>query len=247
MIAHYIKIRSLSYVLMHKAKLKDYVDKFPVLIFDMDGVIIDSVMTKVDCIRWALDCSSKRLLDCFTKDFLRDFGKTRAHHFQNFFDNYYNGAAQFEDFYKHYVGRYEKMLQQEYFAINACKYAKNTLFYVKSSGKLVFLLTGAKPDDARKILGNNSLVGIFSKLIGAPITKPCGIDHIMCSFNVNKDEILFIGDSAHDMSSAHCKEITFLYVEKYAVSSKKTILGKSNGKLACANSLDLESLVEIYH
>ena len=192
------------------------------IIFDFDGVILESVEVK----GWA-------------------FGKL----FQKFpnhieqivaFHNANGGVSRFEKIryiYKNILNEElnEKQLQKlskkfeklVFKRILECDFVPGTLNFLKANyQKIPFFVVSATPhQEIKKIVRTRDINKYFKGVFGSPTTKDVWIEHILSKWKLNKETVIFIGDSVNDLRAAKKKKIFF--IGRILNMENNTFLGKS--------------------
>lgn len=185
--------------------------KYKALIFDFDGVILDSVNVKTEAFA----------------EMYRPFGteveqKVVAHHLEH------GGVSRYEKFkiyHKEFLGETidEAKVQEmaEHFSslvfekVVASPFIKGALEFLKEQHDkfLFFVATGTPKIEIDRIVPARDLSKYFHTLYGSPTKKPEIINTILDLHNLNANEVLFIGDAMTDYKAAHECHLDFVGVE----------------------------------
>ena len=76
-----------------------------------------------------------------------------------------------------------------------------------------FVCTGTHKDEILKILKIKNLIKFFKDVYGSPTSKENIISKILKKYNLNKSDVLFIGDAMTDYNAAKLSEIKFICIE----------------------------------
>lgn len=209
--------------MLNQEELERFLTFFEAIIFDLDGVILDSVQLKVDCMREALSNFDGKVVELYLADFIKEFGQSRLFHFKNFYHCYLNFQDGFDEFYNKYAKLYADILESRYAEVRICEYADSLILLLSKIGLKLFVATGTSTKEAVDVLGIKKLKDYFVGIFGSPNEKDKIIKNILCEHGFSIKKTLMIGDSMHDRDSAFKNQIPFLYVERYSVTNKLNI------------------------
>ena len=185
------------------------------IVFDFDGVILDSVNVKTNA---------------FAKMF-EDYGdaikaKVVAHHLAN------GGISRFEKF-KHYYKEFlgielsEEQLKQlgEKFSelvyrevVNAPAIPGAVEFLEKQKLHTAnYVASGTPEEEIIKIIEEKKLAKYFKKVYGSPKTKKEIIEEILNENNYERSDLVFIGDALTDYNAARNAGVNFIGIKSNAI------------------------------
>jgi phosphoglycolate phosphatase-like HAD superfamily hydrolase len=221
--------------------LTAFLNQFSIIIFDLDGVILDSARLKVNCMRQALTDFDSGVVEAFLNCFTQEFGQSRQHHFKNFYFNFLKENQGFESFYDAYEPRYAHILNQHYTDVDLCAYA-STLIPGLNHKKL-FIATGTVTEEAEEVLTKKNLGHYFESIYGSPLEKSDIVNQIIHQQDEPRDKFILIGDALHDRNSACANQIPFLFVERHALINREEIRNDSTIPFYMVDCLNPEALV----
>ena len=179
--------------------------KFKKLIFDFDGVILNSHTVKTQAFKYVFLKYGKTIANNAKKYHLNNVGKSRYDKFNFILSKYFK------------KGKYPNIKEIEKNFSNFCdpkisklKVSKKLLFFFKKKYKKIkfYISTGMPQNKIKKIVKRKGLNKYIIKSYGSPETK---INHIKkISKKTEKNNILFIGDSHEDYKSAKKCNINFI-------------------------------------
>tara|TARA_Y100001934_G_scaffold280691_1_gene388073 strand:- start:1509 stop:2204 length:696 start_codon:yes stop_codon:yes gene_type:complete len=223
-------------------KIKDFLNQFKFIIFDLDGVILDSARLKVNAMEQALQVFNSELVSAFLKCFVKEFGQPRQYHFKNFYFNFLKESCDdFHSFYETYASRYAANLQQDYRNVPLCAYAEDLIRTLDD--KKCFVATGTATEEAIDVLNNKQLTQFFDGIYGAPREKKVIIKSIIEQHNASPEQCILIGDAIHDRNSAFANQIPFLFIERYARVGQELVRQNSLYPFYVAESLDAYAVI----
>ena len=178
------------------------------IIFDFDGVIVDSVDIKTE----AFVTLYGAYPDCIKN-------KVRLHHLEN------AGISRYKKIYF-----YQKSLIQEDCSedtINQLaqkfsdivvekvidsKYVPGAYEFIKNNHEKIDLhiATGTPQGEIELILTKRNIVQFFKSIYGTPLSKTEIIRKVLKKYNYNENKVLFIGDAMSDYIGANNNNIRFL-------------------------------------
>lgn len=196
------------------------------IIFDFDGVIVDSVGLK-----------SEAFSEIYSKYGSVIKNKVVRHHESN------GGISRFEKF-KYYHKKFlnknitsnelEKISNQ--FSelvvkkVEKADYVEGVINFIQStlSNKMMFISTATPTEEIKQILIKRNINFFFTKVYGSPEKKESHIKKIMKKYDFKSDELLFIGDSKNDLDASKKMNLDFILVKnEYNVTLQKNYIGKT--------------------
>ena len=176
------------------------------IFFDFDGVIAESVSAKTDAfeemyLQYGNDISSK-----VVEYHKLHGGVSRYEKFKYFHNKFLNQsidndeinklAIQFSNLVLDKVIKSKEVLGANYF-IN--KYHKKFKFWI---------ITGTPTKEIELIVKERNLNNFFVGLHGSPNKKKFWTEYIIEKNNLNRNNILFLGDASTDMDAANTQKFT---------------------------------------
>jgi 4-hydroxy 2-oxovalerate aldolase len=227
----------LDEALAHAAgeSLTDVLARYPVVIFDLDGVLIDSNELKVECVRAAFDGFPADLVERFTDEFRRTFGRSRREHFAAFHHaSVEHGLAgtDFEEFYDRYAGAYADRLAHRYPGAPLCAGAAETVQHLADRDVPLYVATGTLSGEAGKVLALGGLLSVFRAVLGGEEPKSRRLEEILRHAGVDARDVLLVGDSRQDVLAADEMGIDFLLVTRYGLFPAEEVLHDRAGRPA---------------
>ena len=184
-------------------------DKYTkVILFDFDGVILDSVDIKTEAF--------KRLFSNYPEEIV---SKIISHHTEN------GGMSRFDKicyYFKEYINsplsNHELELHLKKFSdltfelVCNCSFKKGALeFITENYNKYDFHIISATPqEELIKIAEYKKITNYFLEILGSPKTKKENIEFVINKYNYKTEEAIFIGDSKNDYDSAIKSRIFYL-------------------------------------
>jgi|TARA_B100002003_G_C14087041_1_gene522905 phosphoglycolate phosphatase-like HAD superfamily hydrolase len=178
------------------------------IIFDFDGVIVESVQVK-----------SNAFAEIYKPYGPEIVKKVINHHEAN------GGMPRFEKFQFYHKSLLNKPITEKEISAMSRKfsnlvvkkvidasYVPGASDYIKKSYDLykLFISTGTPTDEIRKILAGRKITKYFTEVFGSPEKKTIHVKNILKKYNLKPNELIFYGDSNSDMQAAHHHNVPFI-------------------------------------
>lgn len=172
------------------------------IIFDFDGVIVDSNGTKKKCIEFATKevCTAQKL-DSFVDYFIQNNGIPREKKIDVFFQ---------DDDASNILQRYNKCLEAMLDTINLTNGIANFLELMNFYKKDMYILSGGDKKEVDNLINKLLSKEIFISVMGGPKTKEENLESLALS-----GKTLFIGDSRKDYEIAEKYSFDFIFMYGY--------------------------------
>ncbi len=208
--------------------------KKKIIIFDFDGVIIDSVKIKDNAFKSLVAKYPKKIRNAFFKFHKKNIGKSRFIKFEYLFKNLLKIP---------YTQRDIKLMSEAFAKIVLYKIARINLnkgvlkFLVKNKVSFLYFISSGTPQrELKRIIHKKCLNIYFKKIYGSPVDKVNHILDIIKTYKFLKKDILFIGDGLSDLKAAMRTNINFIQFGNSFKSNKI--------KYKIKNFFELEKLIK---
>ncbi|MFD1830227.1 HAD family hydrolase [Streptomyces desertarenae] len=201
------------------------------VVFDLDGVLVDSNELKVVCMRTALADFDPELVEDFLHEFRRTFGRSRREHFAAFHREHLGGSGEcsgFEDFFDRYAGAYAELLAERYRQVPLCAHADELVRALTSLGAELHVATGTLTAEAEGVLAARGLLDAFRSVRGGERPKAERLGEILARTGAAPQRTVLVGDSRQDLTAASAAGTGFLFVRRYAFFGASRTLGGSD-------------------
>lgn len=178
------------------------------IIFDFDGVILDSVPTKTEAFRKLFQDFSIDKVEELIKYHIENGGKSRYTKIKYFFNDLLNKEITEEEILK-FANKYSELTKEE---LTSTKYLINdTLDFIQQNYKKyqMHIASGADENDLLYICEKLDLTKYFLSINGSPIVKSKIVKNILDLNNYKENETILIGDSINDYEAANFNNIDF--------------------------------------
>lgn len=199
--------------------------QYDVLIFDCDGVILDSNSMKITAMRAALKNAQypDKLIDAAVNAFLNNFGKSRQYHCQYFVETLLGlQGQQSTDLQESILAHYSQAVEDEYLKVPMTEGALTLLESLKN--KQLYVASGSEEQQLIRTFEKRQLSHYFKGIFGSPETKSNNVKNIIAQHP--EQRILFVGDAAADYQAAMDNAIDFIFYSPYS-NVKETMLEMS--------------------
>lgn len=178
------------------------------IIFDFDGVILDSIPVKTEAFRKLFKDFSKNKVDELVKFHLENGGMSRYKKIEYFFIKLINKPITNSDVVM-YAQKYSEITKEE---LAQQKYLiKDTIDFIKENYKNynLHIASGADEQDLQYICKELDLLHYFLSINGSPKIKSSIVEKILENNQYKRDETILIGDSINDFEAAYINKIEF--------------------------------------
>lgn len=184
------------------------------IIFDFDGVIVESLKVKADAFSTIYDPYGKVIKNKVVKHHHANGGMPRYEKFKFYHKELLNITINDKEIDK---------LSKQFSNIVVSKviesdFVPGVFEYINENYKKfkMFVSTATPINDIKKIIDGKKLSKYFIDIYGAPEKKPDHIKEILHKYNLKNEETLFIGDAITDMNAAKKYSMPFiLRIHKY--------------------------------
>ncbi|MFN8413194.1 MAG: HAD-IA family hydrolase [Anaerolineales bacterium] len=176
------------------------------ILFDFDGVIVDSVNIKTEAFRELFSHEKEHLVEII--DFhLANGGMSRFVKFEIIYRDILNKPLSNEKLQE--LGEsFSRLVSQK---VAECQYMPGALEFIqKYSEKLpLFIASGTPQNELLEIMAHRKLTSYFREIHGTPRGKSEIIHDILSRYNFDADKLPFIGDAINDYKAAKETNLVF--------------------------------------
>lgn len=207
------------------------------IIFDFDGVILDSVDIKTQAFA-DLFARYPDHVEAIKKYHVDNGGISRFVKFRHIYKNFINEDLSIEQ--EKLLG--EKFTENVFDKIMTTPFIPGAKEFLENHHKRYkfFVASGTPEDELKTVVNKRNLDTFFDGVYGSPTVKTEIISRIVEEQQLSRDEIVFIGDSASDAQAAKEADVAFVLVDAYG---KNTI-----PEVECIKNLtEFEALLNKIH
>ena len=205
-------------ILRSKNKIHQLLIQKKYLIFDFDGVIVDSVKVK-DSIFYELFLDDGIKIAKNSLNFhKKNQGRNRYFKIDQVLKKYLNNKIHLkEDYYM----KFENIFLEKVKKIKTIPYLKNFLIKYKGNNKF-FINSAAPSSEIKNYLVNHKLIFFFDKIYGSENNKDSNFVKLLN--NIDRNKVIYFGDLLNDQKLSNKYNIDFCGINlKY----KKKLLKKN--------------------
>lgn len=185
--------------------------KYNTIVFDCDGVILDSNNIKTTAFRKTLSSFDKKFIDEFIQYHTSHAGISRYKKIDYFFNSIIKKEYS-KDEYDDLIHTFHKTVIEQ---LTKCQTTNGVIDYLNSISKTPkIIVSGGDQNELRQVFKCRLLDHHFNNIFGSPDTK---IDIISREINQSKIKgpYLYFGDSQHDYEVATHFNMDFIFVSDY--------------------------------
>ena len=178
------------------------------IIFDFDGVILDSVPTKTEAFRKLFASYSQDQVEKLIIYHVENGGISRYLKIKYFFEEILQQNISEEDV-QNYAKKYSELTKEE--LTNPKYIIEDVMNFIQQNYKEynVHIASGADNQDLQYICTKLDLTKYFLSIDGSPVKKNKIVSKILSDNGYEKDETILIGDSINDFEAANVNGIMF--------------------------------------
>ena len=207
------------------------------IIFDFDGVILESASIKTDAFAEVVSCYPKDVAAMFVDYHMNNMGISRNVKFRYFIEKILGeeySVQKEEELVKKFSNIvYEKVLN--------CKFVPGAEEFLEKYHKKIdlYIATGTPTDEIVEIVKKRNLKKFFKKVYGTPSSKAELTSKIITENGYDKKKIIFVGDAGTDLNASKQNDITFV-----GRSTKENLNIFKNVKIKVNDLFELDNLIE---
>ena len=192
--------------------MKISLKKIEFVIFDCDGVILDTNKIKTEAFKKTLNKYPKEKIDKLIAFHKENGGVSRKIKFEYFFNNIINDSDP-----KKVDDSLKKFKRISFQKLLLSRYIKGVLKFInilKKNNIKIFIVSGAIQAELRKIFLLKNKKRYFYEILGTPKNKIDNIQIILDKYSLDINKGIFFGDSYTDYISAKKFKIKFIFVKE---------------------------------
>ena len=204
------------------------IDIYKNLIFDCDGIILNSNKIKTDAFREVVSIYGKEASISLVKYHLQNGGISRYHKFNYFLNTIAkNLELDIQNIsLAELTNNYSKCVRKK---LLNCEIDESIISYRKSSNSIWSIVSGSDQHELNQVFRERNIDSIFDGGIhGSPLSK---IQIFKRIFEENKNDIqksLYIGDSKYDYLAAKEIGLDFIFLTKWSEFREIKAFSKEN-------------------
>lgn len=178
------------------------------IIFDFDGVILESAGIKTDAFRTLFEKRFPQYTERIVAYHLQNEGISRFKKFEYIFKNILNQP--YDDRIKNDLGtEFAKIVMDK---VLSCPFVEGSLEFLQENYRKypLFVASGTPEEELRYIIRQRGIENYFKEAQGSPNTKSAIIKGILSRYSWDAQEVLFIGDAYSDLLAAQATGVVFI-------------------------------------
>jgi len=196
------------------------------IIFDFDGVIVESLQVKTDAFAELYQSYGENVTKKVVKHNQANGGMSRFEKIKLYHESLLNKMITNEEI-EELAGQFSKLVVKK---VIKSPYVSGVLEFIQKSAKKykLFISTGTPTDEIKYILDKRGISKFFTGVYGSPEKKNIHIEKITSEYSYLPDELIFYGDADTDINAAKNANIPFVLIKnRYNKKLAETFKGKS--------------------
>ena len=184
------------------------------IIFDFDGVIVESLDIKTDAFKEIYKPYGVKIVNKVAKYHKENGGISRYNKFNYYHSNYLGIDLSVAEKNKLSL-TFSNIVKKK---VSVCPYVKGALEFIKSSSKIydLYISSATPKEELFEIVSYRRIDHYFQGIYGSPESKSDHIKTIIKYGKYNKSDILFVGDAVTDYEAAKKMDIHFILRNTHA-------------------------------
>lgn len=190
--------------------LENSVKPIDLLVFDCDGVLLDTLPAKIKAFRDWVPEAHQLHADAFMQLVMAGFGKSRARHIRTFYEDILKESVS-EEFLGAEVDRFTDICEPLCAVAQWRPGSKEFVSSCRESGIPTYVLSGTPQAPLEEMLASTSAIDLFDVIIGSPPAKPESLARILAETGTPAHRCVFVGDAEADRAAAEHVGAHFVY------------------------------------
>ena len=181
------------------------------IIFDFDGVVVESVMVKTNAFAELYSKYKKDIVNKVIDHHLANGGMSRYEKIKFYHENYLEMSISQSEL-ECLADKFSKIVIKK---VIAAPFVPGIFDFIKNNFKKykMFISTGTPDYEIKRICNSRNINKYFYEIYGSPQKKIFHIDKIMSKYKLINKDLVFIGDSNTDYEAAKKRNIKFILRE----------------------------------
>ena len=178
------------------------------IIFDFDGVIVESVNIKTESFAEIYRPYGSKVVEKVVQHHLANGGMSRFEKFR-LYQKEFLGKELFDDELSEITDRFSRLVTNR---VIEAPYVEGAIEFIESYCKIfdLFVSSATPKKELREIIYRRKITKYFREIFGSPEKKSDHIGKIIDRYGYELSEVVFIGDSINDKEAAEISGIFFI-------------------------------------
>jgi len=200
-------------VVVDLSRINKLIDSKLLLVFDFDGVIVDSIDVKTEAFAALYEEYGNGVVHQIRKHHLNNGGMSRFEKIQFYHNKIINEELD-DDKLNALCDKFSDIVVDK--VINAPEIPGATKFLeqCKTRGKCCIVNSATPLNELRYIINNRKISGCFFDLYGSPISKTENLTSILKKNKFSVEQSVFFGDAVNDFEAANIVGMDFIGIGK---------------------------------
>ncbi|WP_436373772.1 HAD family hydrolase [Cytobacillus sp. BC1816] len=216
---------------------------YDIVIFDCDGVLVDSNKKKSDAFIDVISDYPVELVTKFIEYHKNNGGISRYKKFEYFITNILNENFN-EELYNSFLQQYSHLSRELYKEVELTPGTLALLKKLAKERKDTFIASGSDEKELNEAFESKGIKKYFNKIYGSPTSKEVIIKNIKNKYSSGKNFVL-IGDSYKDFEAAFLNKIDFIYMGQFSEQSIELKEKSQQNAIFVVNNLEELLLKEV--
>lgn len=182
--------------------------KISTIIFDLDGVILDSVHLKTDAFEELFKNYPKEIIQKVLLHHKENGGMSRYDKIKYYFKEIIKEEID-DNTYQKYINDFHNIVLEK--VKNSKFISGSNEFLNKNKNDFKYFLVSATPkEELDEILTYKNLDSYFIKIYGSPTSKKENLQMLLTENGLSSSEVVYIGDSINDFAACIENKILFI-------------------------------------
>ena len=180
------------------------------VVFDCDGVLMNSVSEKISAFREWVRTFYPRHEEEFIRYHLASYGNSRTVQIKHFYHEILRVPID-EGSFEKMLGHLGHLIEKRMKDVRLNEGASETISRLAEKGVKIFVVSGAPQEQLEFHMHRLEIALKTDGIFGAPTSKESGLRLIMESYGFTPDDMIFVGDATADALASSYFDIRFVY------------------------------------
>ncbi len=208
-------------------KLAGSVHPIDLIVFDCDGVLLDTMAAKIEAFRSWVPEAHADLREAYMECVMHGFGKSRTYHIETFYRELLKQAPD-PVFLAAEVDRFTDICEPLCAAAAWRKGSRQFVEACRAAEIPRYVLSGTPQAPLQDMLASAGATELFDVIIGSPPGKPESMERILVETDTPAHRAVFVGDANADHEAALHVGAHFVYFPSEAERPKAAVATEVN-------------------